>query len=153
MKPRSSTKPSLSLPRLPSLSIHSSPPLKSGPLRPASRLKPCFSSPSLHPHPLASSEDDYFPPTLRVRLPPIAGKLLPPTAAYRDSVRIPRLTKRFAHMEDVLTRIPCEDFLSSLLNREPYADNALVVNLAKVRERTHSDEALTEDSGEETDSD
>lgn len=56
-------------------------------------------------------------------------------------------------MEEVLTRIPCEDFLSSLLSREPYADNALVVNLAKVRERTHSEETLTEDSGEETDSD
>jgi hypothetical protein len=56
-------------------------------------------------------------------------------------------------MEDVLTRIPCEDFLSSLLNREPYADNALVVNLAKIRERTHSEETLAEISDEETDSD
>lgn len=68
-------------------------------------------------------------------------------------MKIPRLMKRFEHMEDVLTRIPCEDFLSSLLNREPYADNALVVNLAKIRERTHSEETLAEISDEETDSD
>ncbi len=153
MKLRSSSKPSLSFPHLPSHSLRASPPLKPAPLRPASRLAPCFSTPSLRSQTFDSTEEDHPQHLLRTRLPPIGTKLLPPTAAHRAAVKIPRLTKRFEHMEDFLTRIPCEDFLSSLLNREPYADNALVVNLAKVRERTHSEETLAEISDEETDSD
>lgn len=56
-------------------------------------------------------------------------------------------------MEEVLSRIPCEDFISSLLNREPFATNALVMNLVKIRERTSLQETLTENSDEETDAD
>ena len=56
-------------------------------------------------------------------------------------------------MGEVLSRIPCEDFISSLLNREPFAANALVVNLVKIRKRTSWPEPLTEDSDEETNTD
>lgn len=54
-------------------------------------------------------------------------------------------------MDTVLSRIPCEDFLSSLLNREPFADTALLQNIAKIREKTTSQEMLAEYSDEETD--
>lgn len=148
MKARASLS-SFSTSRFPSLSQRLTPTYKPLQHFPAPKQSTRPPSVSLHHHSLTGPIHSL--PTERARLPPLA--MLPPTTASRKSERIPRLQKRFGNMGEVLSRIPCEDFISSLLNREPFAANALVVNLVKIRKRTSWPEPLTEDSDEETDTD
>lgn len=140
--------------RLPSLSLRPNKPIAK-PARPlpASQLSSCLPSASLHRHSLTHNEHTYVLPSVRRRIPSIAEQLLPPTAAFRKVLRVPRLKRRFENIEDVLTRIPCEDFISSLLDRKPFTGDLLVLNRAKLRKHTSSQEILTECSDEETDVD
>lgn len=118
---------------------------------PASHLLPCLPSTSLHHRSLTLKEHAYVLLTDRRKIPSVAEQLLPPTAACRKVLHVPRLKKRFENVEDILTRIPCEDFISSLLDRRPFAGDLLVFNIAKLRKHTSSQEILTEYSDEETD--
>ena len=167
MKPISNAKASVSLTKLPSIAN----PPRTSPKQSASvdrrsghRGTTSFSTPPMKSQKWMSavtkshSSDSIFPLvddqshlseslSHRIRLPPLEGlegKLLPPTQPAKLPVKIPRLHKRFDNMDETLMRIPCEDFMSALLNREPCFDNALIQNWEKFREKCKCDDAVTE---------
>jgi hypothetical protein len=101
---------------------------------------------------IAASEVQSLPliSTKHIRLPPITSGVtkLPPTSP--PHARKPqKIQKRFNNMRETLDRIPCEDFVSSLLEGVPLFDSVLMANLDKCKRKCSVGVVVKEDSMEE----
>ena len=78
---------------------------------------------------------------------PTPPQFLPPTHCYLEK-KPEKLQLRFTHIAHTLTRIPSHDFITALLNREPFADDVLAQNLKKHTSR-HRDVPVVREEEEE----
>lgn len=78
---------------------------------------------------------------------PTPLQFLPPTHCYLPK-KSEKLRLRFTHIAHTLTRIPSHDFITALLNREPFADDVLAQNIKKHTSR-HEDVYIVREEEEE----